>query len=172
MRQTGSFCRSHVWARVLTACVAFAAVAFTTTMSLADEDGVSFWIPGLFGSLAATPQQPGWTLTSILYNTNVSASGNAAVAREITIGKFNPTINISVNAHVHADATLGLIAPSYVFATPFLGGQAAATLLFGYGNNNTSLNATATASTDLPVPFSITRSVALQQDTNGITDLI
>jgi hypothetical protein len=138
----------------------------------ADEDGVSFWIPGLFGSLAATPQQPGWTLTSILYNTNVSASGNAAVAREITIGKFNPTINISVNAHVHADATLGLIAPSYVFATPFLGGQAAATLLFGYGNNNTSLNATATASTDMPVPFSITRSVALQQDTNGITDLI
>jgi len=148
------------------------ALACATGGARADEDGTSFWIPGLFGSLAATPQQPGWTLTSILYNTNVSASGNAAVAREITIGKFNPTINISVNAHVHADATLGLIAPSYVFATPFLGGQAAATLLFGYGNNNTSLNATATASTDLPVPFSITRSVALQQDTNGITDLI
>ena len=171
MRQTGSFCRSHVWARVLTACVAFAAVAFTTTMSLADEDGVSFWIPGFFGSLAAAPQQPGWSLTSILYNTNVSASGNAAVAREITIGRFNPTINISVSANVHADATIGFLAPSYTFATPFLGGQASAFLLFGYGNNDTSLNASATATIDNP-PLSITRSVALQQDTTGFTDLI
>src|SRR5215472_19291511 len=131
MRRTGSFCRSRVWSRVLTACVAFAAVPFTTTMSLADEDGVSFWIPGFFGSLAAAPQQPGWALTSMLYNTNVSASGNAAVAREITIGRFNPKINISVDAHVHADATIGFIAPSYTFATPFLGGQATAWLLFG-----------------------------------------
>jgi hypothetical protein len=97
------------------------AVATTTTLSLADEDGVSFWIPGFIGSLAATPQQPGWSMTSLLYNTNVSASGNAAVAREITIGQFNPTINISVNANVHSDATIGFVAPSYVFATPVLG---------------------------------------------------
>jgi hypothetical protein len=147
------------------------AAACTTDKAFADEDGVSFWIPGFFGSLAAAPQQPGWTLTSILYNTNVSASGNAAVAREITIGRFNPTINISVNAHVHADATIGFLAPSYVFATPFLGGQASAALLFGYGNNDTSLNASATATIDHP-PLSITRSVALQQDTTGFTDLI
>ena len=91
---------------------------------------MSFWIPGFFGSLAAVPQQPGWSLTSIFYNTNVSASGNAAVAREITIGRLNPTINISVNANVHANAPIGFLAPSYVFATPFLGGQASATLLF------------------------------------------
>ena len=25
----------------------------------ADENGISFWVPGFFGSLAATPQQPG-----------------------------------------------------------------------------------------------------------------
>jgi hypothetical protein len=163
--------RSRIWSRVLTACVALTAVASITTGALADEDGTSFWIPGFFGSLAAVPQQPGWSLTSILYNTNVSASGNAAVAREITIGRFNPKINISVDAHVHADATLGLFAPTYVFATPFLGGQASASLLFGYGNNDTSLNASATASTDR-IPFSITRSVALSQDTQGFADLI
>ena len=138
----------------------------------ADEDGVSFWIPGFFGSLAATPQQPGWSLISILYNTNVSASGNAAVAREIRIGDLpKTTINFSGNANVHADATIGFVAPTYVFATPFLGGQASATLLFGYGNNDTSLNASATASTD-KIPFSITRSLALQQDTAGFTDLL
>jgi hypothetical protein len=163
---------SHLWLRLGTALFAvFVAATCVTNQALADEDGVSFWIPGFFGSLAAAPQQPGWALTSILYNTNVSASGNAAVAREITIGKFNPTINVSVDAHVHADATIGFVAPSYTFATPFLGGQATAILLFGYGNNDTSLNASATATTDIP-PLSITRSVALQQDTTGFTDLI
>lgn len=159
--------------------LAFAAVVLAISAAIfsipksafADEDGTSFWIPGFFGSLAAAPQQPGWSLTSILYNTNVSASGNAAVAREITIGQFNPTINISLSAHVHADATIGFVAPSYTFATSFLGGQATAYLLFGYGNNDTSLNATATATSAL-VPGSITRSIALQQDTTGLTDLI
>jgi hypothetical protein len=158
---------------------ASAAVAFAISATIfsipksafADEDGTSFWIPGFFGSLAAAPQQPGWSLTSMLYNTNVSASANAAVARAITIGQFNPTINISLSAHVHADATIGFVAPSYTFATSFLGGQASAYLLVGYGNNNTSLNATATA-TSAPVPGSITRSIALQQDTTGVTDLI
>src|SRR5215472_11942404 len=163
--------QSRIWSRVLTACVALTALPSTSMTSRADEAGVSFWIPGFFGSLAAAPQQPGWSLTSMLYNTNVSASGNAALAREIEIGRFNPKINISVNANVHADATIGFVAPSYTFATPFLGGQASAFLLFGYGNNNTSLNASATATTDSP-PLSITRSVALQQDTTGFTDLI
>ena len=27
--------------------------------AMADEGGVSFWLPGFFGSLAAAPQQPG-----------------------------------------------------------------------------------------------------------------
>ena len=163
---------SHLWLRLGTALFAvFVAATCATNQALADESGISFWIPGFFGSLAAAPLQPGWALTSILYNTNVSASGNAAVAREITIGRFNPKINISVDAHVHADATIGFVAPSYTFATPFLGGQASAYLLFGYGNNDTSLNASATASID-KIPFSITRSVALSQDTTGFTDLI
>jgi hypothetical protein len=163
---------SHLWLRLGSALFALlAALACATGDALADESGTSFWIPGFFGSLAAAPQQPGWALTSMLYNTNVSASGNAAVAREITIGRFDPKINISVDAHVHADATLGLVAPSYTFATPFLGGQATAYLLFGVGNNDTSLNASATASTDA-IPFSITRSVALSQDTTGFTDLL
>ena len=158
--------RRPLLASVVVVLAISAAIFSIPKSAFADEDGTSFWIPGLFGSLAAAPQQPGWSLTSILYNTNVSASGNAAVAREITIGRFNPKINISVNANVHANFTLGLVAPTYVFATPFLGGQASAALIYGYANNDTSLNASATASTDL-LPFSITRSVALSQDTTG-----
>src|SRR5499425_3543253 len=79
------------------------ALALVSQASLADEDGVSFWIPGFFGSLAAAPLQPGWAMTSMLYNTNVSASGNAAIAREIRIGDLpKTTININGNANVHA----------------------------------------------------------------------
>jgi hypothetical protein len=76
----------------VTASLALVAVTCTTTTSLADENGVSFWVPGFFGSLAATPQQPGWSLASIYYHTDVSGSGNIAVSREITIGQFNPKL--------------------------------------------------------------------------------
>jgi hypothetical protein len=165
----GSIARSRVRSRVVTACLVFAAVASTTTVSLADENGVSFWVPGFFGSLAATPQQPGWSLASIYYHTDVSGSGNIAVSREITIGQFNPALNANVNANVHAIADLGFVIPTYVFATPFLGGQASASLITAYGNNNTSLNATTTGTLG-PIPF--TKSIALQQDTMGVADLI
>src|SRR5262249_62068869 len=47
------------------AVLALAAFASTPRSALADEGGVSFWLPGFFGSLAAAPQQPGWSLTSI-----------------------------------------------------------------------------------------------------------
>jgi hypothetical protein len=49
----------------------------------ADEGGVSFWIPGFFGSLAAVPAQTlGWSVTSIYYHDSVSAAGDVARARE------------------------------------------------------------------------------------------
>ena len=50
--------------------------------ALADESGVSFWVPGFFGSLAATPQQPGWSLGNIYYHTSISAGADVARARE------------------------------------------------------------------------------------------
>jgi hypothetical protein len=37
----------------------FTAVMSVPTVATADEGGVSFWLPGFFGSLAAAPQQPG-----------------------------------------------------------------------------------------------------------------
>jgi hypothetical protein len=58
------------------------------TAARADEGGVSFWLPGIFGSLAATPLQPGWALNAVTYHTSVSAGGDVARAREITIGQF------------------------------------------------------------------------------------
>src|ERR1700730_18934975 len=77
--------------------LAIAATVSLPAISFADENGVSFWLPGLFGSLAAVPQQPGWAFTAINYFTPVSASGAVAASREITIGKFSPTVNVNLN---------------------------------------------------------------------------
>src|SRR6516162_3845344 len=110
----------------------FVAITSSANISFADEDGISFWIPGFFGSLAAAPQQPGWSLTSIYYHDDVSGSGNEAIARAIRLGLIpKVTVSISGNADVHAkNVNIGFIAPTYVFATPFLGGQVSASLLW------------------------------------------
>ena len=65
----------------------------------ADESGVSFWIPGFFGSLAAAPLQPGWSLTSFYYHTSVSAGADVARARLFQIGRIpvNLTANVSAS---------------------------------------------------------------------------
>ena len=157
------------WRGAAAAVLAVGAAIVPTAGAHADENGVSFWIPGLFGSLAAAPQQPGWAFTAINYYTNVSASGNAAVSREITIGQFNPALNASVNANVSARADIGLFAPSYVFVTPFLGGQASAALLVAYGRNDTGLDGTISGTVG-PIPF--TRAIGLNQTTTGIGDLV
>ena len=77
--------RSGIGSAIIWSAVAFACLA---SPAKADEGGVSFWIPGFFGSLAATPQQPGWSLANIYYHTTVSAGADVARAREITIGKI------------------------------------------------------------------------------------
>src|ERR1700740_981250 len=145
------------------------AAACATDKAAADEDGISFWIPGFFGSLAAAPQQPGWSYTAFNYFTDVSATGNTAVAREITIGQFNPAINASISANVSARFDGVFFAPTYVFATPFLGGQASASLLMGYGANNTALNSVISGTVG-GIPF--TANIALNQTTTGIADLV
>src|ERR1700748_3010394 len=108
------------------------AIMFFSNCALADENGISFWVPGFFGSLAATPQQPGWSLASIYYHTDVSGSGNIAVSRGITVGHFNSKLTPNVSANVHALADIGFVIPSYVFATPLFGGQVSASLLMAY----------------------------------------
>jgi hypothetical protein len=155
--------------RLTAMSVACAAIVGSANGALADENGVSFWVPGFFGSLAAAPQQPGWSLASIYYHTDVSGNGNIAVSKEITIGKFNPTLNVNVNANIHGVGDIGFVFPTYVFATPLFGGQASAGLLMAYGNADATLNATTAATLG---PFSLTKSIALQQDTMGFADLI
>jgi hypothetical protein len=132
---------------------------------MADEGGVSFWLPGLFGSLAAAPLQPGWSLTAFNYYTSVSGSGAVGAAREITAGKL-ATANLNVN--LTADANLVAFTPTYVFATPVLGGQLSLGMLGIVGVNNVGLNGTLQASFD---GFTATRQGSVSDSTTGFGDL-
>jgi hypothetical protein len=136
--------RQRFWSS-LRSLAAATALAIATAISLpaisfADEDGVSFWIPGFFGSLAAVPQQPGWSFTAVNYYTPVSASGAVAAAREITIGRLNPTVNVNQNVSVTSRFEAVIINPGYVFATPVLGGQLDLGIAGIVGNDSTTLN--------------------------------
>jgi len=155
------------------AAIAFAAVSSVPTIAQADESGISFWIPGTFGSLAATPQQPGWSAASIYYHTSVSAGADVARAREIQIGRIPVNLTATLNANVNANVDLGLLNATYVFATPVLGGQASASLIGIYGANATSLNGLVTGSLSTPggsIPFS--RFDSINDSITGFGDLI
>jgi len=97
-------------------------------ISRADESGISFWLPGLYGSLSATPTTPGWSVATIYYHTSVNASGAAAASRQFQVGRFSPTVNVDLNLALGGQADLQFIAPTYTFAEPVLGGQLSATL--------------------------------------------
>ncbi|WP_245331733.1 transporter [Bradyrhizobium sp. NAS80.1] len=124
----------------------------------ADESGISFWIPGFFGSLAAVPSQaPGWSMTSMYYHDQVSAGADVARAREFQIRNIPANLTATVNANVNATVDLGLLAGTYTFETPVLGGQASASLMGVYGSNSTSLAGSVTGTLATPggaIPFS------------------
>ena len=139
----------------------------------ADEGGVSFWIPGFFGSLAATPQQPGWSLANIYYHTTVSAGGDVSRAREFEIGKIPLNLTANLNANLNATADLGIVIPTYVFATPVLGGQASVAAIGTYGRVSTSLAGTLAGSLTTPfgdIPFM--RSDSISDSVWGFGDLV
>ncbi|MGH6875909.1 MAG: SphA family protein [Rhizomicrobium sp.] len=100
---------------------------------LADEFGVSFWVPGLFGSLAAAPQQPGFSLATINYFTDISAGRGADFQQ-----------GGAIFAGIDANADLGFFVPGYVFANPILGGQFAVSMATVVGHSDVSASATLT----------------------------
>ena len=132
--------------RVSPIAVAAIAVILSQEPSRADEGGVSFWLPGQFGSLAAVPAQPGWAFAGIGYFPSVSASGAVAAARQITLGRFNPTVNVDLNATLHARVPSNFLNANYVFATPVLGGQLAMGMTGAFGRPDVSIDGTLTAS--------------------------
>jgi hypothetical protein len=157
-------------ARVLAAPIAIAAVAVVVGQppAQADEGGVSFWLPGQFGSLAAVPAQPGWSFADILYFTNVRAGGEVAAARQITIGRLNPTVNVNLNASLHARIPANFVNANYVFASPVLGGQLAIGMTGAFGRPAASIDGTLTTSIG---GFTATRTGSIFDERFALGDL-
>jgi hypothetical protein len=99
----------------------------------ADEAGVSFWLQGQFGSFAAAPSNPGWSFESTFYHATAAANPSLSFVRG---GGFQ--------AGVKSPTDFVMVTPTYVFATPVLGGQAAVGMTALYGRNTTSVSATLT----------------------------
>jgi len=163
----GAFDRAPV--RVLLAgLAAFVAFACSTSASLADEGGVSFWLPGEFGSLAAAPQVPGWAIAFLdLYNP-VSGAGNVAAARQVTINGFKGTVNVNLNATLNANPNLVLASPTYVFATPVFGGQFSVNMAGAYGRSLAGLSGTLTESLG---GITVTKQGSIEDGRDGWSDL-
>jgi hypothetical protein len=134
----------------------------------ADEGGVSYWLPGRFSSLAATPQVPGWSMAAVYYHTTVEASGAVAAARQIQIGRIPANVNVSLDANLNAQGDLILLNPTYTFATPVLGGQLAIGVTGLFGRSSASIDGTLTAAVG---PLAITRTGFIGDSITSVGDL-
>jgi hypothetical protein len=135
-------------------------------VALADEGGVSFWIPGFFGSLAAAPVQPGWSAATVYYHTSVDAGGEVAFARQVS--RSNITVNFAGNlkAVLNADADFLFQSLGYTFKPKVLGGQLTVGAMLPFGRTTGSVSATVTGSG----PLGLTLSGSASDEVTGFGD--
>ena len=84
---------------------------------MADEAGVSFWLPGQYGSFSAVPSDPGWSFESSYYHASADASRGISFER-----------GGAIQAGMKSPSDLFMFTPTYAFKTPIFGG--------GIWNNN------------------------------------
>jgi hypothetical protein len=106
---------------------------FTSRNAHADEGGVSAWLPGTMGSLAALPGTPGFGISATYYHSSVRAGGNAAFFRggQLVVG-------------LDANADLGFVNASYTFADHIAGAQLTLATGAAVGRPKASISGTLT----------------------------
>jgi hypothetical protein len=124
----------------------------------ADSGGASFWLPGIFGSLAAVPGVPGWAYTSLYIHESESANAS----KNFVLGGRVPG---SVVAGLNAHADVGVQGLTYVSPMPVLGGQASFSVLGAGGNVGVGIDATLTG------PRGNSISGAVTDNRNTFTDV-
>lgn len=124
-------------------------------LAVADEGGLSFWLPGQFASLAATPLTPGWSWATIYLHTDVASGAGAQFPRG---GR--------VDVGISGRGDLAAYGPTYVFATPVLGAQASVSVLGIAGRNHAS------ADLSLTGPLGNTIGVNRTQELTSYGDVI
>jgi hypothetical protein len=123
--------------------------------ALADEGGVSFWLPGTFGSLAAAPGTPGWSWATLYLHSDVSSGAGAQFPRG---GRLDVGIS--------GKADLSAFGPTYTFATPVFGAQLSIGVL-GIGGWTQ-----ASAALSLTGPLGNTIALSRTQDLTSFGDVL
>src|SRR5262249_12103983 len=100
------------------ACTLLAGLAACSQAAHADEGGVSFWPAGQLSSFAALPGGPGFSIPAVYFHESADAGGSKSFLR-----------GGNLIAGIEAKADILFFLPTYTFAQPVLGGQAA----FGVG---------------------------------------
>jgi hypothetical protein len=96
----------------------------------ADESGASVWLPGQFGSFAAVPSDPGFSLETTWVVSSASVSKSYVFPRGINLTEGYTTQQYAM-----------YVTPSYTFADPILGGQLSTSVTFTLGRADTSASA-------------------------------
>jgi hypothetical protein len=130
---------SAAFARAIGVMVVAAPLVLVSHRAFADEGGSSFWNPGSFASLAATPLQPGLSLTMIYYHPSVSSGKDVARAQRIRTGRHPALLLSVVDESTDTTKNQAMVTPTYTFATPVLGGQANISMTAVYSNNTSTL---------------------------------
>ena len=78
----------------------------------ADEGGVSFWLPGQYGSFGAMASNPGWSFETIYYRQSPSAQAGV-----------NFTRGGGLQVGVKSPVDLVMFTPTYTFETPIFGAR-------------------------------------------------
>lgn len=124
---------SALCVRLSASVAVFAALSALPKFAFADEGGASFWLPGQMSSFAAAPGEAGFSLPFVYYHTFADAGG----AKNFAVGG-----NLVAGLDVNAD--LVFFAPTYVFAEPVLGAQAALSLAWAAGRMEVGADAVIT----------------------------
>jgi hypothetical protein len=136
------------------------AVALASAMvvqpAFADEGGVSFWLPGNFGSLAAVPGTPGWSWATLVIHTEVNSAPGAQFPRggRIDLG-------------ISGVSTPVVFGPTYTFVVPELNSAVVSLALFGIGGR---IDASVAAS--LTGPLGNTINLSKTQGLTSFGDVI
>lgn len=104
--------------------------ATNATFAIADEGGVSFWLPGMYSSYSATPSTPGWSWAALYYHSTVNAGANSQFPRG---GR--------VDVGLDAKADLVVLGPTYTFHEPIIGGQLSLSLMAMGGRSQGTVDA-------------------------------
>ena len=104
------------------------------------------------GSLAATPQVPGFAFANIYYHSSVTGGADVAFARQVHRGNITANFTGNLDISLRGRADLYLAVPTYTFVSPVLGGQAQVALAVPYGRVRTGVDATLTGNLGLGGP--------------------